>query len=133
MQNRIKKLFSITAVVAAMALFSPFAFGQSVPVKIYWDEDLDPCGYGVVRGLNPNRDGFLAVRTGPGTSYGLVDKIFEEQELYLCDYSDGWHGVLYTKKGTDCFENVPQGRVSDYNGRCWHGWAHENWILFLAG
>ena len=40
-----------------------------------------PGTYGVVKSLNPNGDGFLAVRSGPGNGNAMVDKIHNGQAI----------------------------------------------------
>jgi len=60
------------------------------------EPDLDACGgSGEVVGLHSSGDGFLAVRSGPGTDYAEIDKIYQGQLVYFCDQSvikerDGW-------------------------------------------
>ena len=124
----------LAALVASflVALTATAASAQSVPVMVWAEDDLDPCAWGQVRGLKASGDGFLSVRKGPGSHYGRIDKIHNGQGLFLCDYRDGWHGVIYTKKGTDCKIGRPTS-PRPYQGRCWVGWAHENWIVLIAG
>lgn len=65
------------------------------------DEGLDACtGLGVVSGLKPGGDGFLAVRSGADGNYKLLDKLPEGQEVHICSSaSDGkWLGVVYSRK-----------------------------------
>ena len=113
--------------------FAGQAFAQSVPVMLDSTDDIDPCGFGVVSGLKADGDGFLAVRKGPGTNYAKFDEIHNGQELWICDDDGDWVGVLYTKKDTDCFSRHTMGTLQAYNGRCWNGWVHKNWVEFLAG
>jgi uncharacterized protein YraI len=67
-----------------------------------------------VNGLNPNGDGFLAVRTGPGSNYPMIDKLYNGDVVTVHDLSGRWRGVSYAN-GT---------RV---------GWVHSNWLVDLAG
>ena len=64
-----------------------------VPVMVGGEADLDACGgVGVVSGLAPHGDGFLAVRSGTNASYKLVDKLLEGQQVLMCSTSadDKW-------------------------------------------
>ena len=121
------------AVFVSLFAWVSIAQAQSVPVYLDSTDDIDPCAWGKVTGLKVNGDGFLAVRTGPGTNYKMIDKIHNGQEVYLCDWDGKWIGVLYTKKNTDCFSRHVHGTRQKYNGRCWNGWVHRNWVELLAG
>ena len=49
-----------------------------VPVIIGGETSYDACGgNGVVVGLDPNGDGFLAVKSGPGLSHPRIDKLYK--------------------------------------------------------
>ena len=63
-----------------------------------------------VSGLNPQGDGFLALRSGPTTSGRMLRKMTEGTELAVLDQSGTWFNV----KTIDGVE----------------GWAHSNWIRF---
>ena len=72
------------------------------------------CGGAQVMGLNPNGDGFLAVRTGPGTGYRQIDSLFNGQRVGTCARSGNWYGVIY---------GSPLRK----------GWVHGNWLGSWAG
>jgi hypothetical protein len=40
-------------------------------------------GAGVVLGLDPRGDGFLAVKAGPALRYKRIDKLYNGEEAYL--------------------------------------------------
>lgn len=127
-------MIRIALLVFALCLgWGSLAVAQSIPVYLDSRDDIDPCGWGKVTGLKSDGDGFLAVRTGPGTNYKMLDKIHNDQEVWLCDWDGEWIGVLYTKKNTDCFSRHIHGTRQAYKGRCWNGWVHRNWIELLAG
>ena len=47
-----------------------------VPVIIQADTSFDACfGSGKVKGLDPNSESFLAVRSGPGLKFSRIDKL----------------------------------------------------------
>jgi hypothetical protein len=55
-----------------------------VPIIIGGDPSLDACGgNGVVVDLDPNGDGFLAVKSGPGLSHPRIDKLYNGEQVYI--------------------------------------------------
>ncbi|WP_298431626.1 SH3 domain-containing protein [uncultured Jannaschia sp.] len=81
-----------------------------VPIVPYCDQATSEAacsGVCTVLGLDPNGDGFLAVRTGPGTHYRMIDKLVNNQRVTTINGQNGWIGIEY-----------PGGR----------GWAHGNWL-----
>jgi len=129
-----------TAVLIAALLPIHAASAQqppNVPVTIpAGDGQMANCGGGVVAGLDPNGDGFLAVRSGPGTSYRMLDRLHNGEGVLLCYQRGGWVGIVYggggEYGGNGC--NVEgAGPQRPYNGPCRSGWAHGRWIKFVAG
>lgn len=103
-----------------------------VPVVIHAD-DLDPCSNGVVVGLNPAGDGFLAVKSGPGLNYARIDKLYNGEEVYVCGSRGDWLAVVYSRRGGNCNVNRPWTRTLPYTGPCKSGWSHRRWIDVYAG
>jgi hypothetical protein len=105
-----------------------------VPIVIEADPNFDACGAnGVVEGLDPSGDGFLAVRSGPGSKYREIDRLYNGAQVYLCNTRGKWLGVVYSKRGQDCNVMSPWVSTQPYTGPCKSGWAHENWIRLWAG
>jgi hypothetical protein len=50
---------------------------------------------GRVRGLDPNGDNFLSVRTGPGTGFQELDRIFNGNVVSICARQGKWFRVKY--------------------------------------
>jgi hypothetical protein len=50
---------------------------------------------GRVRGLDPNGDNFLSVRTGPGTGFQETDRIFNGDTVNICSNRGKWLRVKY--------------------------------------
>ncbi len=50
---------------------------------------------GRVRGLDPNGDNFLSIRTGPGTSYNEIDRIYNGDGVSICTQQGKWLRVKY--------------------------------------
>jgi hypothetical protein len=51
--------------------------------------------FGEVRGLDVNGDNFLSVRTGPGTSYDEIDRIYNGDSVSICTQQGKWLRVKY--------------------------------------
>ena len=113
---------------------TPTLAADPVPVMHGGEPNLDACGgWGEVRGLNPNGDGFLAVRTGPGTEYPMIDRLHKGDGVHFCDQRGDWIGIVYGELGRACGVGSPVARRQPYRGPCKSGWAHQNWLLLIAG
>ena len=132
----------LTGILAGMALIclaaATAAQNRHVPVIAGQDgPDYDACGsQGVVRGLDPNGDGFLAVRAGPSSKYAMVDKVYNGTVLNVCDQSGkggNWFGVVYSHDTRDCGVGTPWPRAGAYNGPCLSGWVYRKFVADLAG
>ena len=66
-----------------------------------------------VSGLKANGDGFLAVRTGPGSNYRMIGKLRNGDVVTVISFRGKWRGVELR------------------NGS--FGWVHSNWLSDLAG
>lgn len=109
-----------------------------VAVRIGTDgPDLDACGgFGQVTGLNPEGDNFLAVRSAPTTQAEEIDSLAQGAGVFMCDYAQGWVGVVYTLSDsdeTDCGAGSPVANVQDYSGPCRSGWVSEQYVELIAG
>ena len=129
------RLRILLASIIATGWISFASAGGRVSVLVGGEADLDACGgYGVVTGLDPNRDGFLAVRTGPGTDHSIIDKINNGQAVYFCDERQDWIGIVYSRdKGVDCQIGSPIAKRQPYTGPCRAGWAHAKYLRLVAG
>jgi hypothetical protein len=118
------------------SLSNSIADNSSMPVMVGSDDDIDACAsVGEVAGLTPGGDGFLAVRSGAGTHYRLVDKLLAGQQVFICDSStdNKWLGVVYSKNGQNCGVSTPIIPAQPYKGRCKSGWVSSRWIKVIAG
>lgn len=105
-----------------------------VPIVIEADLDFDACGAnGIIEGLDPGGDGFLAVRGGPGSKYAEIDRLFSGEQVYLCAEKGKWLGVVYSKRRRDCNVSTPWISTQPYTGPCRSGWVHRNWVRLWAG
>ncbi len=112
---------------------------RTVPVMVGGSEEFDACGsWGEVSGLNPKGDGFLAVRSGPGTEYPVREKLREGFGFYVCGSSqDGkWVSIVYPRKGqnaSDCGVSGATAHSFEYRGPCDYGWVNARWVNIIAG
>lgn len=83
---------------------------------------------GEVVGLDPDGDGFLAVRSGPGTQYAQIDHLYEATEVYVCGYDTAWRAIVYPADGRDCGVSGLIDGPRGYDGPCFRGWANARWI-----
>ena len=84
-------------------------------------------------GLNAAGDNFLAVRSGPGSKFAMIDKINTGDPVYICDQHGRWTGIVYTSGDQDCGVSSPVARRQPYSGPCKSGWVHQKYIRLLAG
>ncbi len=105
----------------------------SVPVMIGGDADMDACGaVGMVRGISRYGDGFLAVRSGPGSKYKIIDKFYRNgEEVIMCDSKGKWIGIVYGENCGEVYDNI--AKQKPYEGTCRSGWVFEKYIRFIAG
>ncbi|PLX37287.1 MAG: SH3 domain-containing protein [Hyphomicrobiales bacterium] len=121
-------LFACAAMVALPAL--PAAAEQlDVPVMEHADEFTDTCAWGKIKGLKADGDGFLAVRSGPGSTYRKLDELHNDDPVWIFDKRGKWIGIVYDTPGLSCNSTVD--RPVPYDGR--KGWVHENWVDLIAG
>ena len=100
-----------------IALFlSSAANSQQLDVEFGITEDAQAagCAGAVVTGLDPNGDGFLSVRTGPGSKFRKLDELHNGDSVRTCAKQGAWYGIYY---------GSPR-KV---------GWVHGNWLGGWAG
>ena len=129
---------AVSGVGAGIAFDAIAGKPVEVPVRVGIHEDVDACGsFAEVKGLNPQGDGFLAVRSGPGAAYALRDRLPEGATFYVCGESDDgrWVSVVYPRKGQtqeQCEVSSPKPGGA-YRGPCAYGWVNARWVNILAG
>ncbi|MDE4914779.1 hypothetical protein [Methylobacterium sp. 092160098-2] len=106
-----------------------------VPIVIGGSEKFDAClGAGHVVGLDPQGDGFLSVRSGPGGKpYAELDRLFNGNEVAICDEKGPWLGVVYGPRSMDCNTGTPWPTRMPYTGPCKAGWIHSRYVKVTAG
>lgn len=134
--ERIRTLFSTLllgiATIGATIGASSSSFAQSLEVPIIEraQDDLDTCSFGQVARLKAGGDGFLAVRTGPGSKFRKIDEIHNGDDVWLFDQRGAWIGVVYGVSEVNC-SPIKQNRPVPHIGE--KGWVHEKWIDVIAG
>lgn len=138
-QNKFTILFAV-GVLAAIIL-SPISGANAdskldVPIFVGGDENEDVCGAtGEIYKLKEDGDGFLAVRSGPGTNYKKIDELYNGNSVYMCEDRGSWIAVIYSKSNPngDCGVSTPLRNRSEYLGPCRAGWVHKNFVKLIAG
>ncbi len=127
----------ILSAAVVMALVSSLPLSVAVSAQTYLDRavivggrsDVDACsGTGSVRGLNPQGDNFLAVRSGPSANFTKLDELHTDDIVYLCDVAGKWLGVVYARDDTECGVFVPWPRARPYTGPCRVGWVFRKYV-----
>jgi hypothetical protein len=129
------------ALLVVTLVFSAHGFAKELPVPVVIGErgagTVDACpSTGGVAGLKSKKTSFLAVRSGPGIRYAMLDKLYEEQNFSMCSISkDGqWHGIVYSDDSSiDCSVSAAVDKPRTYTGKCKSGWVHHKWLKVIAG
>lgn len=123
----------LAAATAALPALPAASQVLDVPVMIGADADLDACtGLGRIARLDPQGDGFLAVRAGPSTDYRQIDELYNGDEVHLCQEDGRWWGIVYGGVG-GCGVTSPVARRMAYSGPCRAGWVFGRYVDFIAG
>lgn len=84
----------------------------------------------IIRGINKHEDGFVAIRSGPGSKYSIKKKVVG------CEYVGNWIGIIYVDMdmGLGSYQKKC-GLVSDYSlkqhpykGPCKTGWVYKKYV-----
>ncbi len=130
--RRRNAISALTAAVIGLAM--PGGAGRAqqpdIPVMVRADGDWDTCALGQVSGLNPKGDNFLAVRSGPGSSYKMIDKLHTGDRVWMFDRKGDWIGVAYGAAEIEC---SPIKKDKAYDGPGRPGWVHKKFVTLLAG
>jgi len=82
-----------------------------------------------VTGLKANGDGFLAVRSGPGSNYAKIDELHNGDVVFTLLRKGPWHGVIYGARSRTFCRGARQYPTPESP----QGWVHGNWLKDLAG
>lgn len=130
MSKELLKLISIACLLPV--LFFNYAQAQQLEIPIIerTDGDLDTCSFAQVEGLKKGGDGFLAVRSGPSTSYDQLDELKNGDKVWVFDTKGNWVGIVYGNDNISC-SPIAEDRPVKARGK--KGWVHQNWVQLLAG
>ena len=109
---------------------SAIAQRLDVPVMERADADLPTCALGRIAGLKADGDGFLAVRTGPGSKHRKIDELHNGDRVWMYDQRGKWIGIVYDAANPGCGP-IQKDRRVPYAGK--KGWVHQNWVRLIAG
>lgn len=133
----------LAIVLVALLAGATMAVGQSarpkidVPVMAGAEAEFDACpSTGTIVGLDPQGDGFLSVRSGPGGSkYREIDRVYNGMRVFICEYKGPWLGVVYSAGGDTeaCNVSTNWPRRQAYTGPCEYGWVHSRYVGDIAG
>jgi hypothetical protein len=104
-----------------------------VPVMIYRENDLDPCAWGQVGGLRAKSGEFLSVHSGPGQNYPEIDRLYNGDQVQLCDSDGDWSGIIYLPRQLNDCRSSEIDFTYPYQGSCSSGWLLSNQIIDVAG
>lgn len=124
----------LVAAVGALGASASASKMHSTPVMVGGEPTSDACpSQGVVHGLRPGGGGYLAVRSGPGRHFPMIDRLRNGNSVYFCDEQGDWIGIVYGPDPTICGVSAPLAERQPYAGACQSGWAHRNWLTLVAG
>ena len=112
---------------------APNTIRPDAPIIIGGDESADACASsGDIIGLDPQGDGFLSVRSGPGgPPFREIDRLFNGNEVYVCASGGPWLAAVYSdKRDLDprCGVSKPWRTRQPYTGPCRYGWIHSRYV-----
>lgn len=114
--QRITMLTWLAFAVSILSTISGTAYSQQLSVPIVKDcvDDQAACyATSRVAGLDPNGEGFLAVRDGPGSNYQMIGRLVNGDVVTVITARGNWFGI-----------ELEDGSF---------GWSHRNWLAPLAG
>jgi len=92
------------------------------------DGQMANCMSSMVSGLRIDGDGFLAVRSGPGTRHRKIDELHNGDIVFVFETRGEWAGVVYRTSNVRCHSTITQPVKYDKKG-----WVHTNWLKPVAG
>lgn len=122
--------FSTLVAAGLLALSLPVLAAElDVPViEEGGDGQMANCASSTVAGLDPRGDGFLAVRSGPGSQYRKIGELHNGDVVYEFDRKGDWAGIVWGESSVNCSSTTT--RPVPYRNK---GWVHRKWLKDLAG
>ncbi len=124
-----KRTLALVALAATLFAAAIAANTLDVPVmETGGDGQMANCASSRVAGLKAGGDGFLAVRSGPGSDYRKLDELHNGDVVIVFEMRGKWAGIVYRTPAVDCSSAAT--RPVAYPNK---GWVHSNWLAELAG
>ena len=83
---------------------------------------------GNVRGISRNGDGFIAIRSGPGAKYKMIDKLYRNgKKVIIADKKGKWKGLVYGNG--NCGTDLSKKKGKAYEGFCKTGWVYGKYVV----
>ena len=101
-----------------------------LPIIEEAEDDLDTCALAQVTGLKADGDGFLAVRSAPGSNFRKLDEVYNGDRVWVFQQIGKWYGVVYGVDSVEC-NAIDKNRPLQQPGK--KGWVHSNWVQVIAG
>ena len=126
-----RSLFSTLIVAGALSVTSiALANDLDVPVtEEAGDGQMANCSSAMVSGLKANGDGFLAVRSGPGSQYRKIDELHDGETVLDFDRHGKWAGIVYRSPNAHCHSISTKRHPVTYEKK---GWVHTKWLKPVA-
>lgn len=83
------------------------------------------CASAMVSGLKASGDGFLAVRSGPGSQYRKIDELHEGETVLDFDLHGKWAGIVYRSPNAHCHSISTKRHPVTYEKK---GSVHTKWL-----
>jgi predicted aspartyl protease len=104
-----------------------------VPIVLGGEKSSNACGdAGEIIGLDPQGDGFLSVRSGPGDpQFREIDRLFNGNKVYICANNGPWLGAIYNDRhdlDSSCGVSNPWRTRQPYTGPCRYGWIYSKYV-----
>lgn len=122
---------SAVCLAIGYAVLPSVSFAQGLDRPIFEqasDGQAANCSAGMVMGLRADGDGFLAVRSGPGSIFRKLGELHNGDRVTIFGGEGEWLSVLVPggriDQGDACRRSGPRREVSGSG----LGWVHRNWI-----
>jgi len=126
------KLNFSTLIIACLLTPSIPVLANKLDVRIMEEGgggQLATCASSTVAGLSADGDGFLAVRSGPGSQYRKLAELHNGDVVYVFDKKGKWAGVVYGDLESEECASINTRPVTNRK----KGWVHTKWLKDLAG
>lgn len=124
-------LFSTLGAAGLLAMSLPASTNKlDVPiVETGGDGQMANCTSSTVTGLSAGGDGFLAVRSGPGSQYRKLAELHNGDVVSVFEHKGKWASVVYGDLESGECVSLKTRPVTNSK----KGWVHTKWLKHLAG